>query len=87
MTLYSKLFFILGKVELRSNQTVNDLIEQLINDLKKKNEYEKYEKMDDRKRRLELLTLLHGKVHARRQKVINKQYNNKNYCTSINIVL
>lgn len=56
-------------MELQSNQTVNSLIEQLINDLKKKGEYGQYEQMNERQRRLELLTVLHDKVHTRKQKV------------------
>lgn len=54
---------------MQSNQTVNSLIEQLINDLKKKGEYGQYEQMNERQRRLELLTVLHDKVHTRKQKV------------------
>lgn len=59
----------LDRVEMQSNQTVNALMEQLVNDLKKKGEYGQYEQMNERQRRLELLTVLHDKVHTRKQKV------------------
>lgn len=56
-------------MEIKSNPTINDLLEQLISDLKKKGEYAKFEQMNERQRRLELLTILHEKVYARKQKV------------------
>lgn len=62
-------FVIPAKVELESNETVNGLVEQLINDLRKKGEYAKYEQMNERQRRFELLNILYEKVLIRTEKV------------------
>lgn len=61
--------FVVGKVEPGQNATVNGLLEQLINDLKAKGDYQRFEQMPERERRPELLILLHDRVKTRRDKV------------------
>lgn len=56
-------------MKVEPNRNVDGLVEQLVNDLKKKGQYAQYEQMNERQRRHELLLVLHDKVYSRRQKV------------------
>lgn len=58
-----------NEVPPEQNETINALVEQLGEDLKKKGQYAKFEEMEESKRRVELLILLHDRIFARRQKV------------------
>ncbi|KAB0800105.1 hypothetical protein PPYR_07985 [Photinus pyralis] len=57
----------------QQNDTINVLIDQLIEDLKRKQKYDTYAAMDDKQRRTELLLLLHDRVFARRQKTAQRE--------------
>ncbi|KAK5648308.1 hypothetical protein RI129_003200 [Pyrocoelia pectoralis] len=55
------------------NDTINALIQQLIEDLQRKEKYDKYAAMSDKERRTDLLLLLHDRVYARRQKTAQRE--------------
>ncbi|KAF2901326.1 hypothetical protein ILUMI_04860 [Ignelater luminosus] len=54
------------------NDVVNGLVEQLINDLKNRGQYGQYETMTFKKRRMELLLILHDRIYARRKKMLHR---------------
>ncbi|KAK4884846.1 hypothetical protein RN001_001117 [Aquatica leii] len=55
------------------NDTINILIEQLQQDLQRKGQWNRYEQMNDKQRRIELLLQLHERVYARRQKTATRE--------------
>lgn len=62
-----------GEVEAQDNDTVNDLMEQLVDDLKGKGQWAPYEQMEEAERRMELLLVLYDRIHARREKVAKRE--------------
>lgn len=58
-----------GEIQPENNDTVNGLLDQMVNDLKSKGQYEPFQFLPDNKRRIELLLMLHDRVHSRREKV------------------
>ncbi|XP_030763780.1 uncharacterized protein LOC115888254 [Sitophilus oryzae] len=55
------------------NETVEGLLEQLIEDLEYKGQYATYEDLDDYERRMELLIVLYDRIKARRDKVATRE--------------
>ncbi|KAK9873406.1 hypothetical protein WA026_022465 [Henosepilachna vigintioctopunctata] len=62
-----------GVIQLQDNETVNGLLDQLIEDLKNKQQYDQYESMSERKRRKSLLLLLFNNVQRRRFKIAKRE--------------
>lgn len=62
-----------GNIDSVQNETVNILLEQLVNDLREKREYEKYEQMDDVRRRQELLLELYTLCKSRIDKTNKRE--------------
>ncbi|KAF7280617.1 uncharacterized protein LOC143204855 [Rhynchophorus ferrugineus] len=55
------------------NETVEGLLEQLIDDLKTKNQFAPYEGLDDYEKRMELLMVLYDRIKNRRDKVAKRE--------------
>ncbi|KAI4468961.1 hypothetical protein MML48_2g00002950 [Holotrichia oblita] len=62
-----------GALQSENNETVNGLVDQMVNDLKSKGQYGPYQLMPDKKRRTELLLMLHDRVFSRREKVKKRE--------------
>lgn len=58
-----------GVLQTENNETVNGLMDQMINDLKSKGQYGPYQYMSEKQRRTDLLIMLHDRVFSRREKV------------------
>lgn len=72
------LFLSSGAIEELQNETVNGLLEQLIEDLKNKEQYQEYEDMNEKHRRKALLMMLYQNVQTRRFKVSTATISIKN---------
>ncbi|XP_060531088.1 uncharacterized protein LOC132704831 [Cylas formicarius] len=55
------------------NETVEGLLDQLIDDLKNKGQYEEYNALDDYDKRMELLQILYSRIKTRRDKVAKRE--------------
>ncbi|GJQ82431.1 hypothetical protein Trydic_g11845 [Trypoxylus dichotomus] len=62
-----------GELQCENNETVNGLLDQMINDLKSKGQYASYQLLPEKKRRTELLLMLHDRVYSRREKVKKRE--------------
>ncbi|KAL3288842.1 hypothetical protein HHI36_003288 [Cryptolaemus montrouzieri] len=60
-------------IQEQQNETVNGLIEQLVEDLKNKEQYGPYEAMSERQRRRNLLLMLYNNIQRRRYKIAKRE--------------